>query len=290
MEPTQTIADSFARTHSVQLLFAQPPQISKLDLLTALRRRIGRVEPLDDNANSGLTSFVYPDHTVTYSNGMALPAQTFFSILPNGLEAHRVEPALQQCWDWPQARDAVSRCRAVMLVMEMMSSGLEYKERLALVQQTVSAVLDITSCLGILWMPDQRLVDPPTYIRSKQPEISDPLFPAVNVRLFNINSASDATNKVTGETLMDTLGLAALGIPDLQCHFVGLEVSDVARMLYNAAYYLFDKGDVVADGQTLQGIRPQDHWRCQHEAALVGPERIVLDINPGRPYAAGGRS
>ncbi len=290
MKPTQTIEDGFVRTYGVQLLFAQPPQINKIDLLNALRRRIGRVEPLDGNALAGLTSFVYPDHTTTYGDGMTLPAQTIFSDLPNGLEADRVEPALQQCWDWPQARDAVARCRAAMLVMDLMSGRLEYKERLTLVQQAVSAVLDIAPCLGILWMPAQRLVDPAAYIRSKQPEIADPLFPAVNVRLFNINSVDDATNKVTGETLMDTVGLAALGVPDLQCHFVGLEVSDVARMLYNAAYYLFDKGDVVADGQTIQGIRPQDRWRCQHEAALVGPERIVLDINPGRPYAAGGRA
>ena len=88
---------------------------------------------------------------------------------------------------------------------------------------------------------------------------------------------------------MDTLGLAALGLPDLQCHFHGLDCNDVARLLHNLGLYVFENGDIIEDGHTIDGPKPGDKWRCQHEMALVKPERMVLDINPGAPYAAGNR-
>ena len=274
--------DGFAHTYNAQLLFDRTPQIRKSDLLDALRRRCGSVEPLDGNPDSDLLSFVYHDYPVTYAD-RTIAAQTLMSISPTGLDVAKAEPALEQSWDWPEARAVVMRSRATMLVTDLLSSGLPYKARLSLFQSVVSAVLELAPCSGIYWLPSQRFVESDAYVRSKQAETFDPLFPAINVRLFNI------TNKAEGETLMDTLGLAALGLPDLQCHFTTLNVNEIARVLYNSAYYLFDKGDVIGDGQTIQGITPGDRWRCQHEDALVKPERVVLDLDPGKPYAAGNR-
>ncbi len=36
-------------------------------------------------------------------------------------------------------------------------------------------------------------------------------------------------------------------------------------------------------------LADHDKWRCQHEMALVGPERVVLELDPGAHYAAGKR-
>ena len=47
--------------------------------------------------------------------------------------------------------------------------------------------------------------------------------------------------------------------------------------------------DVIADGDTISGPEGNEHWRCRHEDALVGPRRRVLDVDPGEPYAAGRR-
>ena len=84
-------------------------------------------------------------------------------------------------------------------------------------------------------------------------------------------------------------GLAALGVPDLQCHFTGLVADEMAGLLYSVGYYLFEKGDVIEDGPTREGLAGRG-WVCLHEQALVGPNRLVLDINPGAPYGAGGRA
>jgi Domain of unknown function (DUF4261) len=92
-----------------------------------------------------------------------------------------------------------------------------------------------------------------------------------------------------GDMVMDTLGLAALGLPDLQCHFRGLEPGRVMALLSNAGYYVYERGDVIEVGHTIEGLEPGSRWRCRHEGSLLPPSRAVLDLNPGPPYAAGGR-
>jgi hypothetical protein len=61
----------------------------------------------------------------------------------------------------------------------------------------------------------------------------------------------------------------------------------VAGILYTYAAYVFERGDVLADGNTVEGVIPGTKWRCCHEAALVGPERVVVDLHPGAARPAG---
>ena len=105
---------------------------------------------------------------------------------------------------------------------------------------------------------------------------------SLNVRFYNISNSP-------GDMMMDTFGLAALGLPDLQCHFRGLEPGQVAALLSNTGYYVFEQGDVIEDGHTVEGLEPGSRWRCQHEDSLLPPARVVLDLDPGPPHAAGGR-
>ena len=64
----------------------------------------------------------------------------------------------------------------------------------------------------------------------------------------------------------------------------------MAALLANTGHYLFEQGDVIADGHTVEGLEPGRGWRCQHEDALVPPSRVVLDLDPGPPHAAGDRT
>jgi hypothetical protein len=109
----------------------------------------------------------------------------------------------------------------------------------------------------------------------------DPLDAALNARLFRVDDRP-------GEIVMDTLGLAALGVPDLQCHFKGLEAGRVAGFLRGVGTYVFENGDVIGDGNTVQGLEPSQRWACRHEMALIAPARVVIDIDPGPPYSTRG--
>ncbi|MFU1795018.1 DUF4261 domain-containing protein [Paenibacillus azoreducens] len=78
----------------------------------------------------------------------------------------------------------------------------------------------------------------------------------------------------TEDSLIDSLGLFTLGLPDIQYHFHTLDPNDVSRHAFNAAAYSFEADVPVSDGEMIAGlldgeIAPDVHWPCQFEMALV---------------------
>jgi Domain of unknown function (DUF4261) len=104
----------------------------------------------------------------------------------------------------------------------------------------------------------------------------------LNVRLFRVEGSNQ-------DVVMDTLGLHVFGLPDLQCHCHDLELPRLAAYLRNAGNYIFERGDVIRDGDTIEGMHPGEKWRCLQERALIAPGRLVIDLDPGERYAAGQR-
>ena len=145
------------------------------------------------------------------------------------------------------------------------------------------AVLAVIPSQAIHWTQAEQIVGSDDFLSCSTGSLADLLGAGpINVRLFNIENSD-------GAVLMDTRGLSSFGLPDLQCHFRGLDAQPVARVLYNTAFYVFEYGDVIEDGQTVTGTEPSSRWICRYEDSLVGPDRVVLDLNPGIPYAAGNR-
>jgi hypothetical protein len=103
---------------------------------------------------------------------------------------------------------------------------------------------------------------------------------SLNVRFVTISDSD-------GDMLMDTRGLYELGLHDLQCHFRKLDPNDVARKLRDVAVYIVENGAIIESGQTVPGISERDKWVCQFENAILPPNRTLLDLNPGKKYAAG---
>jgi hypothetical protein len=278
-----TPASAFAHSYGVELLCRERPTIRKRELLSALWERFPAIVPLDQNPDSDSLAFVHTDHFVKYSNGSA-PAQVFMAWADKPLSLESLEQSLQQSWGFPKAREGLEACKITFLVTDLLASALEYRTRLMLFQNALAAVLAIVPCQGIHWQRSQQVVEPVRFLSALEERTApNPFAGAINVRFFKISDRG-------GEMLMDTLGLSALGLCDVQCHFRGIEPNVMARFMANLAVYLFDHGDVINDGHTVEGIKPGSKWKCQHEQALAPPARIVLDVNPGAPHAAGNRS
>jgi hypothetical protein len=163
-----------------------------------------------------------------------------------------------------------------------MSRGLERPARLDLISGAVLAVLETHDGIEALhWPLAERVVSPDTF--REEASAGRAIFTGpLNVRLFRIEG------RAPGETVMDTLGMRPFWLPDLQVHFFarepgverGLDPGEVAGFLYNAAKYLFDAGDVIEDGNTIEGLPRGVRWRCRHELSLTSPRRLVLDVDP----------
>lgn len=183
-------------------------------------------------------------------------------------------PDVSQTWDWA-AEEALREARASVLVTEMFADAHPAADRVAALTGVVAALVAGTAPLAVSWPTSQR--------------VSDPAAPAaggldglLNVRLFSVSATGE-------EQVMDTLGLAPFGLPDVQCHFRGLDPGELAGVLFSTATYVFEDGDVISDGDTISGPQGDEHWVCRHEDALVALPRTVIDIDPGEPFAAGRR-
>jgi hypothetical protein len=275
-ELTQNIS-----TYMVQLLFDETPKLDGDLLLSELRKRCGKVDRLGEKEDSYF--YAFPEHLVEYKDEKKIPAQILLAFPDKSKGKSDYEQSLQQSWGWKEAKSVVNTCTTELLLTEMMAYGLDYKTRISLFHNALESVLSITPCKAVHWTVCQHFINPIAYLEARKVGSSHPLQFALNVRFFNISNKSD-------EMLMDTMGLSIFGLPDIQCHFTGLEPNTIARSLYNTAYYIFDNGDVIEDGQTVAGINPNDKWKCMHEVSLAAPTREVLDINPGKLYTTGNRN
>ncbi|MES1239768.1 MAG: DUF4261 domain-containing protein, partial [Chloroflexota bacterium] len=144
--------------------------------------------------------------------------------------------------------------------------------RLPAFQAVLAAAVELMRPDALHWVQGERLVEPSTYLADAN---ADPTAfeSTVNVRYITLADRP-------GEQLMDTVGLAPYLVPDVQMHFTTLEPDFVAGKLLGIARYLFDNGDVILDGHTVPGLVEGEKWPCRHEEPLLGPARVVLDIDP----------
>ena len=273
----------FAQTYGVELFYESFPKNSRTEIARCVKERCPGAEFVGDDEKAHSLLFFHRDHLVTLADAK-LPAQTvvFLTDQPFRITEALTE-SLQQSWSFPGAADVVGRCRNTILVTDLMTSPLEYRERLELFEDALAGILEALPALAIHWRPTGRFVNPQRFLEAYDGGGSGRFFAgSLNVRFYNITNSP-------GDMLMDTLGLAALGLPDLQCHYRDLPPGQVAAVLANTGYYIFENGDVIENGHTLEGITVGSRWRCQHEESMLKPSRVVLDLDPGPTNAAGNR-
>ena len=106
------------------------------------------------------------------------------------------ETSLQQSWSFPAAREALARRTSTFLVTDMMSAGLDYKERLRLFLDVLAATLDVVECDAIHWNRSQQLAEPAAMRNALSKGFSNAFcLGPLNVRLFNIEGMQEHSEK-----------------------------------------------------------------------------------------------
>ncbi|OZB97619.1 DUF4261 domain-containing protein [Paenibacillus sp. XY044] len=281
----------FSRVYAIELKYRQKPAIDRTRLYANMELYTGTTQQAGESERAGLAvwephesgpddllHFFHLNYMISYSEG-EMPAQTSLMPVDNRPEGDYAT-AVQQSWHWREAGEVMGGCGYTLLLTDLMASGLEPQDRLRLITGALRAVLETAPCDAVYFRASDKLVEPQAYLAAV--EEGALLYGAMNIRFYNV----EGTGSGRSEGLMDSLGLAALGIPDVQCHFYDLDPSELAGQLTDAAYYLFGQGDVIEDGETI-GFTEDMRWRCEHQYALAQPQRVVIDIDPGDPYYAG---
>lgn len=279
-------APDFHQLIWMQLLFEDAPERATPEAFhDALAERFGEVDTVTQKPD-GLYSFAVRRFPVQYKEG-TVPAQVLIGesspFSPDGLD----ELQRSQLWDLPDSQGFLARCRYGVLLSDFMASGLPYRDRCRLLTGWLETALELFPTAIGVWVPSAgKLLDRERVMNNPLEGDSRFLWFGVNVRFFNIQGSDDK--------VMDTLGMYAIGLPDVQLHFHGLSPDQLANYLYNVASYLYDNDAPVKSGETIDGIDGAGkivrniQWTCQYEQALIQPVREVMDICPGS-FAAGKR-
>jgi hypothetical protein len=131
-----------------------------------------------------------------------------------GTYAAALSEALRWSMPWPELDDSLGRARASIVVSMAPERPLNHASMLLAFLAVLDTVLielseDIRDAAVLHWLPSQQVLSFERY-RNLRTELG-PCGPAVNVRV--------AEGAQPGELLADTIGLAVLGLPDLQVSF-----------------------------------------------------------------------
>jgi hypothetical protein len=252
-----------------ELWYSEPPDLTDPQLLAALRSLFPDAEVQQDSI-----TIPHPGSNPNDRGGSAPLVTVVMPATPLG-QSGKQRPDVSQTWDWEGAEAAVARGTVGVIVTELLIAGWSAQDRVTAITRVLAELCRLTSPVVIHWAHSQRVSDPQTLV-------VDDLSGIVNVRFFTVAGDDDAM-------VLDTLGLHAFGLPDLQCHFRDREPGGIAGLLYATALYVFDSGDVIADGNTISGLDSGERYVCRREMSLLEPSRVVLDVDLGDPYAAGRR-
>ena len=248
----------------VELRCSGAPRAPRVELLRALERRTGaKVE--------------MPDH------GVDVLAFRFRGLAPGGAPPPQLivvpaapphtprdpEPLLRQTWDWPDARQALQATTHTTLISQLLSESLAPWARLDLARAVVAAAVDVIHPTALLWRSSGRVVRPQALLDSLAPG-GDPLLGPVNVRSYRSHAGS----------LLDTLGLGALGATDLEVLDDTLAPQELAPLLFGAARLGLSEPERVRPGERLRDDAGR-LWLVGAAASLTSPPRPILRLSRG---------
>src|SRR5687768_8670591 len=119
-------------TYGVELLYRSAPVIEKASLYDALRVRCPSIAPLHEDAQDGVLAFMHRDAIINYEDADA-PAQLLVQPMQQAPRGPVIESALQQSWNWPEAREVVASCNASVIVTDVLAAGLPHHQRFHLI-------------------------------------------------------------------------------------------------------------------------------------------------------------
>ncbi len=267
--------ENFPEMLTVKLLFEKKPNLSAKDILKELQQYFDQVENNEDIGNIKCLIFAFPNIRINLV-AANIPAQcTVFIPNDDKLGIDIPEVALQQNWHWNEANENVKKCNYELLITDLMTRTLDYKERLNLYMNFLVAVTKATKPDVIYSVCGQKLIKPDQLLLNWDEESRRQLFYAIcNVRLYNITGSGHR------DILMDTVGLGALGLPDFQIRSSTFEANEIASLLWNYAYYIYEMGDIIETGNTLEGVQAGGKWKCERKVSPLQPERVIIDVSP----------
>jgi len=196
-----------------------------------------------------------------------------------------LQRAAQQAWQWPEGSTAAERHRSFVRVrssyvfgargdMPVLPPDYEALPELMFVTRVARAALEIEGALA-LFNPNGECLANATVMDESigrfQAGGPVPQELWANVRLLRLEGLGSWV-------LMDTVGMGQLDTPDHEacCDGEAFDLSEVASFLRNAADYVRENGEIIQDGDTMDGPGGIRWQGASFGEGLAAPPRRVI--------------
>lgn len=238
------------------------------------------------NHSGEIAGIAVPKYKAEFDDGVVPPMLSVFKCME--FESKRIGSMTRsQMWDCPEHDELLDSCKYHVLVSDMFGAGMNYKDRADMLMDFLEALVELfPTCKAVYFVNSGKMFSADAVRSHNIPHDDRFIYFAVNVRFFNINDSS--------ARIVDTVGMEALDMPDLQYHFHGMDPNFVVNHAYNVLSYMYENDNPIENNNTIDGIADGEMsdkvlWKCCYEESLIQPVRAVIDINMGE-LASGVRS
>jgi hypothetical protein len=259
----------------VKLFFENKPVFNDKLIEEELKKRFDKIElPNYSEKNENSRHYFFKDYEVKFEEGN-IPAQaTIFVPEENKIDFSELHNSFGQSWNWAKAEETVKKCSYEILLTDLMSRNLDYKQRIEYFQKFTASIVSAMIPNAVWIRNSEVILEPTDFIEKSSQNNYQNVNTFMNVRLFNIQESEN-------EIIMDTLGLNSLGLPDFEFRFKNYDAQKIAGLLFNYGHYIFENGVVIEHGNTIEGIEENQKWKCYFNHSQLEPKRIVIEINNG---------
>lgn len=269
----------------MQLLMEESCEMpDKSEIEQILKKHIGNDTECFGYSND-VASFAVNKYKVEFQDGVVPPTLQLFGC--HEFDSANLDVMItSQMWNCPESDEILENCKYQVLACDMFGAGLYYKDRADMLMDYMEALVELFPTCKAVYFQNSGKMFTADLIRSHNlPREDRFIYFAVNVRFFNIQGTDDM--------MVDSLGMSALYMPDLQYHFHGLNPNSVVNHAYTVLSYIYENENPIENNHTIDGLMDERmcqeiQWKCQYEEALIQPVRDVIDINTGE-FASGSR-
>lgn len=285
----ENLTENIGKSVVIELLFEEKPIKPTANAIFREARKIfGDINIInrdEDDIKFSVDKFVaYDEDNTTSPVVLAMGNITNFDDKVAVSEFERT-----QIWNVANSEELLSKYKYAVKIWDINAQRQIPKERAIMLVDWLNVALKLYPKCQAIWIKSAGKLQLAQSIKNlKETGIVKYLYSMVNIRFFNVPN--------TNEFIVDSVGLANIGLSDVQFHFKGMNPNKVANLAYSLARYILNNDDVmIKDGDTIDGMNdegkmtPEVQWTCRYEDSLIEPLRPVLDINTGK-YAAGDRN
>lgn len=258
----------------LKLYFERKPGLNDSEIEEVLKDRFNKIIIPEDKTSMGRSrKYLFKDYEVVYGRKrIPVEGSILFRDEP-GINWGDIQTSLKQTEDRYWIESILKVCNYEVLLIDAMSRDLPYRRRLEWFQKFVSTVIEQMKPRLIWNATSEQLLETNQFLENSSRFDYQDLNSFVSMRDYDVQDSDS-------EKYMDTLGLYAFGLTDLEIRFDESVRLEVTKVLKRSMRYVYEN-KVKLKGEEVILEDLADKWKGHVVETISEPRRRVIRLEYG---------